>query len=404
MKRYMSLVVCFVLAMVILLLSACMAAAETITLAPGVYNVGKDISAGEYDILCIEASDPYNEYIDMMKSLSDDENLQAIWDFYGDLADEPTVTVTIRGASGDKKRSFGLEKNEKRTITLEDDQSIKIEDGTCTIEPKRELTSETTNDTANRTTGSGEEWICPNCDNVATGNFCNNCGTAKPENNDENSIVNSNDDITGLWFATHLIYNGVTIDISGYDMDMVMTLNADGSVKLSSNESEEEGIWSRDADSITLTTEESGSMKGYLSDNKITITTDDFDVVFSRELLESQSLPSPISAKSESEFYGQWFMSRVVVEGVEMSPLQIAGMGFNEDMILNISEGNARADINSNGSIYYNEFTTTFANGKLQLWSKIDNVSLPLVLTDSGEICSTTNYDGSLVQMYFSKQ
>ena len=63
MKKFLSLSLCVVLTVIILLSSVSISVAETITLTAGVYNVGKDISAGEYEILCIDASDPYNDYI-----------------------------------------------------------------------------------------------------------------------------------------------------------------------------------------------------------------------------------------------------------------------------------------------------------------------------------------------------
>ena len=407
MKRFLSLTVCFVLTAVLLLSSVSMAVAETITLTAGVYNVGKDIPAGEYEILCTEASDAYNDYLDLMKSLSgDDESLQALWSLYGGLVDEPTVTVTIRGTSGEKKKSFELEKNAKKVITLENDYSIKIEDGTCTLELKKELASTQSSSVSDRSSASSDEWTCPNCGNSATGNFCNNCGTARPEGSTNDSNSSENDDVIGTWHAVQVVYNGVTVDIAGTGMYVTMQLNANGSVTISSNDSEEEGTWTRNANTIVLTTDDSGTVNCTYEDEKITLKEQGNEIIFSKDLTTttSTSLPSPITAASEDQFFGTWNMSRVAAQGIVLTPVEMAAMGSNEDITFTISRGEARADIITNGRSDYNKFNTTFSNGRLQLKSKINSVVLTVVLTDSGELMTTTTSDGVTRQIYFTKE
>ena len=405
MKRFLSLVLCFVFVAVVMMGAVNPAIAETITLSAGVYNVGKDIPAGEYEILCTEASDPYNEYLDLMKSLSDDESLQSLWNLYGSQADEPTVTVTIRGTSGETKKKFQLEKNEKKTVTLQDNYSIKIEDGTCTLELKKEIASTTSGNDTGRSATSSDEWECPNCSNIATGNFCNNCGTARPENSPDDSASSENDDIVGTWLATHVVYNGVTVDISSYDMSVTMQLNANGSATIITNDGEEEGTWVRNSNALTVTTDESGAISGTIDDSKITLNFSGNSIIFGRELTNSSvSLPSPITATSEEEFYGTWNMSRVAAQGIVLTPVELAAMGSNEDITLTISHGNARADIVTNGKQDYNEFNTSFSNGRLQLKSKYNSVVLSVILTDSGELFTTITSDGVTRQIYFTKE
>lgn len=407
MKRFLSLTVCFVLTAVLLLSSVSMAVAETITLTAGVYNVGKDIPAGEYEILCTEASDPYNDYLDLMKSLSgDDESLQALWSLYGGLVDEPTVTVTIRGTSGEKKKSFELEKNAKKVITLENDYSIKIEDGTCTLELKKELASTQSSSVSDRSSASSDEWTCPNCGNSATGNFCNNCGTARPEGSTNDSNSSENDDVIGTWHAVQVVYNGVTVDIAGTGMYVTMQLNANGSVTISSNDSEEEGTWTRNANTIVLTTDDSGTVNCSFEGGKITLKEQGNEIIFSKDLTTtaSTSLPSPITATSEDQFFGTWNMSKVAAQGIVLTPVELAAMGSSEDITFIISRGEARADIITNGRSDYNKFNTTFSNGRLQLKSKINSVVLSVVLTDSGELMTTTTSDGITRQIYFTKE
>ncbi len=404
MKRILSLAVCFVLNAVLLLSSLSTAVAEKITLTAGVYNAGKDIPAGEYEILCTEASDPYNDYIDLMKSLSDDESLQALWNLYGGLADDPTVTVTIRGTSGEKKKSFELEKNAKRTITLEDGYSIKIEDGTCTLELKKEIATTPTSDNTSRTTASSDEWVCPNCSNVATGNFCNNCGTARPTESIDNPTVSENDDIIGKWLGTHIVYNGVTVDISNYNMNVSMLLGANGKATLISSDGEEEGTWARNENAITISSE-GEDVSGTIEDGKIILNYAGNSIIFSRESNSSSiELPSPIMASSEDEFFGTWNMSRVAAQGVVLTSLELAAIGTNEDITFTISRGEARADIITEGKLDYNKFSTSFSNGRLQLKSTINNVAFVAVLTDSGELFITTTTDGVTRQIYFTKE
>ena len=405
MKRFLSLSLCLVFAAVMLLGSVSIAVAETLTLSAGVYNVGKDIPAGEYEILCTEASDPYNDYLDLMKSLSDDESLQSLWNLYGSLAEEPTITVTIRGTSGETKKKFQLEKNEKKTITLQDDYSIKIEDGTCTLELKKEIVSTASGNDTGRSATSSDEWECPNCSNIATGNFCNNCGTARPESSPDDSALSENDDIVGTWLATHVVYNGVTVDISSYDMSVTMQLNANGSATIITNDGEEEGTWVRNSNALTVTTDESGAISGTIDDSVITLNFSGNSIIFGRELTNSSvSLPSPITATSEEEFYGTWNMSRVAAQGIVLTPVELAAMGSNEDITLTISNGNARADIVTNGRQDYNEFNTSFSNGRLQLKSKYNSVVLSVILTDSGELFTTITSDGVTRQIYFTKE
>jgi hypothetical protein len=48
MKRFLSFILCFLFTGILLMESSSTAAAETRTLSAGIYNVGKDIPAGEY--------------------------------------------------------------------------------------------------------------------------------------------------------------------------------------------------------------------------------------------------------------------------------------------------------------------------------------------------------------------
>ncbi len=402
MKRYLGVTICFVLC-VLLFASSVSLASDTITLNAGIYNVGKDIPAGEYEILCTEASDPYNDYLDLMKSLSkDDENLQALWELYGGLTDEPTVSVTIRGASGEKKKSFTLEKNAKRTITLEENYSIKIEEGTCTLEAKSENGSVKTN---NDTSRAALEWTCPGCGNYSTGNFCSNCGTARPKEDQNNIASSENEDIVGTWLATHFTYNGVKIDISNYDMSVTMQLSADGSATIITEDGEERGTWTRNENRFTVSTDESGLLSGTIENGEIILTDKNDSMFFSREMAQgSDSLPSPVSATSEDEFLGTWNMSRFSTHGVILTPIELTTMGYDVDMTLTISPGEARADIVANGQREKNRFATTFSNGRLQFKSTVNSVAFSAVLTDSGEIFITINNDGVASQYYLSKE
>ncbi len=407
MKKFLSALVCFLLATILLLASINVAVSETITLTDGVYNVGKDIPQGEYEILCTEASDAYNDYLNLMKSLSgDDESLQALWNLYSGLADAPTVTITIRDETGEKKKGFKLEKNEKRTVTLQENYSIKIEDGTCTLDLKKELASTINNDSMERSSASLNEWICPNCNNHATGNFCNNCGTARPEVEDDGNQPSENVDVVGTWYATQVIVNGVTVDIAGTDLSLNMVLNADGHVTVTLNDDEEEGTWSRTSDTIVLVTDKEGTINGSYEDGKITLKKQGNEIIFSKELIASaqSSLPSPVHATSENQFFGTWNMSRVAAQGVVLTSVEMAAMGANEDITLTISNGKARADVVTNGRSSDYEFTTVFSNGKLQLKNKYSIVDLVLILTDSGEISTTTTSDDVTRQIYFTKE
>ena len=406
MKKLLSFSVCVVLTAIILLSSVSISVAETITLKDGVYNVGKDISAGEYEIQCTDASDPYNDYLNLMKSLSgDDESLQALWSLYGGLADEPTVTVTIRGASGEKKKSFELEKNAQRVITLEDGFSIKIEDGTCTLELKNELPSSANSDNTSRAAATAAEWTCSNCGNIATGNFCNNCGTARPVEDVNDSSASENDDIIGKWLSTHAVYNGVTIDISNYkNISFSLELSADGRATLIKDDDEAEGTWTRDANVITISLD-GDDVRGTIADGKITLDLGGISFIISREANTSSiKLPSPIIANSEDEFFGTWNMSRAATQGLVLTPLELAAIGTNMDMTFTISRGEARADIIAEGKQDYNKFSTSFSNGRLQLKSTMNSVAFVAVLTDSGEFFITTTVDGETYQIYFQKK
>ena len=405
MKRFQLLTLGFVLTIIIVLFASITAFAETKTITAGVYNVGSDLPAGEYEIQCTEASDPYKDYLDLMKLLSqDDESLQALLSLYDNYLDEPTVTVTINGASGENKTDFELEKNAKRTITLEDGFSIEIENGTCILELKNNIASyASSDDTSHKTTSSADEWICSNCGNRATGNFCNNCGTARPTDSDAVSFAAANEDIIGKWLCTSAVYNGVTVDISNY-ANLSMEINADGTTRLSSIDGEVKGKWTRNGSLFTLYSN-GVERNGTIENGKITFSVANNSIIFSREAVASSlEFPSPIMANSEDEFFGTWNLSRAATQGLVLTSLELAAMGITDDARLTISRGEARVDRITEGKYEYEEFSTSFTNGKLQLKSINDNGAVVLLLTSSGELLITSASNGITLQIYFTKE
>lgn len=150
MKRIISIILISVFTICVCL----SVSAETTILSSGSYTIGKNLPAGEYIITCTEASDFYNSYLDLMKSLTDDDDsMQSLWNMYGELADAPKVTVKITGSYGENKGKFELEQGASNTVTLKDNWTISLEDGSCSFDLTKSavLDEENTNTTIKAT-------------------------------------------------------------------------------------------------------------------------------------------------------------------------------------------------------------------------------------------------------------
>ena len=69
----------------------------------------------------------------------DDEDMQALVGILGSSILAGTVKVKIVGLDGREVKSFELEKNESKNITLEEKQTLKVSGGTCALKEAAEM-------------------------------------------------------------------------------------------------------------------------------------------------------------------------------------------------------------------------------------------------------------------------
>lgn len=105
----------------------------------------------------------------------------------------------------------------------------------------------------------------------------------------KNRISGENNNITGLWHASQLVYLGVPTDFSAFGLGISLQINPDGTLHLSANfgteNDEDEGTWTRTSNTITATTEKTGTFTILFDGDEIRYTYPEGSyIIFKRDL------------------------------------------------------------------------------------------------------------------------
>lgn len=115
-------------------------------------------------------------------------------------------------------------------------------------------------------------------------------------------------------------------------------------------------------------------------------------------------MPQVVYAESEDEFLGSWKFNRTEYKGVIVEPEEMVGLGLpSMEVSMDIHPGAARIDVTIDGTADFALFTTTYADGRLQLRGVTNNSALTLMMTETGECYFENDMTGVPQKYYFAK-
>ena len=163
------------------------------------------------------------------------------------------------------------------------------------------------------------------------------------------------EDIAGTWYISKMVQSGIEMDassIAAMGMNMILTLNEDGTAVMEmsgSLEEAEEGTWSFEDGIIDFGAE----MTYTFEDGLLSLAQDDALIVFSREAAEAAavSLAPAVADPKAEDFEGDWNANYYVAMGISM-PLVMGGVKIS----VTIKDGKAFLheeiiDLNNGGEI-----------------------------------------------------
>lgn len=208
-------------------------------------------------------------------------------------------------------------------------------------------------------------------------------------------LASAEGDITGTWYCNIIRAQGMEMDPSMMEMEVTLTVNADGTASVESGDgSTAEGTWSDNGDGtyafdiegeFTVTIDEEGSL--VMGNAEIGM-----EMVFGRERVVSagyEEVPT-VAANDITEFNGTWNGVSVVYSGVEM-PITTIDAYFNlviTDGTIEVSQGDLGLDDNTTTfTDMTNTLTGSLADGKLVVE---DGSVLSLSLHEDGTLTNDT--------------
>ena len=134
------------------------------------------------------------------------------------------------------------------------------------------------------------------------------------------------EDITGDWYLKTMKMGDQEYDAASIGYAVTMTLNADGTMTMAMPGQEPiAGTWVMEGDKITVTADDSPA-EGVVSDGMITLSQEDMEMIFTRDVVEAITLAEVKAAETAEEFYGDWTCVYVEMEG-KVIEISVVGMG-----------------------------------------------------------------------------
>lgn len=217
----------------------------------------------------------------------------------------------------------------------------------------------------------------------------------------------ADEDITGTWYLTSAIAQGVTLSASDMGLDLSFVLNADGTATMIGfDENPVTSSWSQSGGTITIDGETATYENGELSIEASGVT-----MIFSRDSanVEATSVTgSVISADSEDAFFGSWKVDKVGSGGFTFSADMMSSFGV-DDISVDIAAGKATINVAVTGSSVALESDTALENGALSITMKQSAYEeyfkfTAFELMDDGCLHTTLTSGGSTVDLYLSKK
>lgn len=175
-------------------------------------------------------------------------------------------------------------------------------------------------------------------------------------------------DYAGVWYLVSAESGGIPFNPADIGMEMVMTLNADGTgVITMSGEEDKAATWVSDGEILTVTAKEQPRVFTLTADGQLVAENEGSKLIFGREAAAPGFVPAAeIAAPDVAAFNGTWTITTVNVGGMYVPFSAMAQAGL-EDAAVVIQDG----IVMSLGA----QETGTFADGKLEIASQIEGMA-----------------------------
>lgn len=127
---------CFLL---VFLMMISISALADVKLSAGSYLVGKDLESGNYELTCIELEDEKSKdlAVDILTALSGGSSIASgFWNTIGSQTEISPLSVIIKDQNGKEINTFELKKEEGKDISLNENYTIIISNGSCNLRKK----------------------------------------------------------------------------------------------------------------------------------------------------------------------------------------------------------------------------------------------------------------------------
>lgn len=143
-------------------------------------------------------------------------------------------------------------------------------------------------------------------------------------------------EVAGVWYLNEVVHDGVSVSAASFGLEMIITLNADGSaLAVMTDEESETGSWSREGDQLVVTIEGDDQVFALVGE-ALVAEEGDSQMIFGREpsAEESYQPAAMVTDALLEDFDGAWAAVLVDFGGVQ---LPVAALGL--EMSLRIGEG-----------------------------------------------------------------
>ena len=217
----------------------------------------------------------------------------------------------------------------------------------------------------------------------------------------------ADEDITGDWYMTEMTVEGATVELSSMGMSISFHLNADGTLKMSTEmmgkAQEQDGTWTMDGDAVTFTIDGKAQAGAY-ADGKISIESEGQIGVLTREQPTAAEKPATVAAESEEAFFGTWTLSAMETMGMYITKDQFEAMQMTGyDATITIEAGKVISDMKmgEGQEEQKDETPSKFEDGKLILTIEVPEAQAEMLKAMGMEISDTATIelveDGSIL-------
>lgn len=156
----------------------------------------------------------------------------------------------------------------------------------------------------------------------------------------------SAEDITGTWYLTEAVSEGLSIDPSTLGMEMTLVLNADGTGALAALGQEMACTWTFDGQAGTIDLGDDGTTAFTCDGTTLSIDVSGTVMNFSRTASEAFTRPAEVYVQDIAAFNGTWSPVKFGIAGVYVDASLLTTFGVDADTfaLMNIVIENGNVD------------------------------------------------------------